>query len=262
VLAGLWTLYADGVKEDNPLTQGMTSRALQGWNFGTVDQHLDPVTYAKIIGRIGGEIAGPLGLGLLLAVVGIALAPRGVERARRAGWLAVAVFSPLVFLNLYYVHNYYLIAVLPALAASVALGITAVAERMPADASRVVAAGTALVLVGSAVTPIGWNEVRQWWISPVPNETIMGIREVTPPDSLIVVVGCTIDPQTLYLSDRRGMNFPGTDSQGMWSREDIDDYDFLFSCDPTIDTESYLPDDRGLEPTSVAGLSRIVRREL
>jgi len=257
VLAGAWTVYADGVKEGNPLTRAMTSSADRAWNFGTLDQRLDPGTYAKIVERIGGEIAGPVGFGLLLAVVGIVLASRWEDRALRIGWLAVAAAAPLVFLNLYYVHNYYLIAVFPALAVSVALGIVAIAERVRFDTTAVAVAGTVIVLVGSAAIPVGWSEVQQWWTSPAARPASVGIAATTRPDDLLVLVGCDYDPSTLYFADRKGIEFTGDDSQGMWTREDIDRYGFLYTCDPTIDASAYLPDDRVLVPTDVADLYRI-----
>lgn len=257
VLAAAWTVYADGVKQDNPLTQAMTSGAQRAWNFGSIDQRLDPSTYVKILGRIGGEIAGPVGLGLILAVVGIVLATKWEDRALRIGWLAVAIVAPLVFFNLYYVHNYYLIAIFPALVASVGLGIVAIAERVRYDTTAVVVAGTAIVLVGSAVSPSGWSEVRQWSTSPGPRPASVGISATTRPDDLLVLVGCDYDPSTLYFADRKGIEFTGDDSQGMWSREDIDRYGFLYTCDPTIDASAYLPDDRVLVPTDVDDLYRI-----
>lgn len=72
-----------------------------------------------------------------------------------------------------------------------------------------------------------------------------------------MLVGCDYDPSTLYFADRKGIEFTGDDSQGMWTREDIDRYGFLYTCDPTIDASAYLPDDRVLVPTDVADLYRI-----
>ncbi len=258
LLGAAWTRYADGIKEDNPLTAPMTSGALRDWNFGTLDQRLDPGSYVQILGRIGGEIAGPAGLGLLVAVLGIVFATRGTERIRRAGWLVTAAVAPLVFFNLYYVHNYYLIAVFPALVASVAIGVVAIAERVRFDTTAVAAVGTGIVLVGSAASPNGWAEVRQWVSTPSSDPTTDALRSLTAPDDLIVLVGCEYDPQTLYFADRRGLMFPGTEAGDMWSREDIDDYGFLYSCSPEIDAASYLPEGRTLEATSYPRLSRIV----
>jgi len=100
-------------KEPQSVDQVLDQRKVEGWIFGTPDQHLDPGAYLPVFLRVGAEIAGPLWLGLVLAVLGIILAPTRVERIRRVGWLATAAAAPLLFLNLYFVHNYYLIGVFP-----------------------------------------------------------------------------------------------------------------------------------------------------
>jgi hypothetical protein len=260
VLLGLlWTRYGDHVKEDSPLTAPMTSRALQGWNFGTLDQRLDPHSYVKIVGRIGSEMAGPLGVGILIAVAGIVLGARGGGAlGRRAGWSAVAVFSPLVFFNLYFVHNYYLCAIYPAVVAAVAVGIDAVAARVPRAGLTV--AATAVVLAGSAVMPLGRADVRQWATAPPRPLVNDQIKALTTPDDRIIVTGCDYDPWTLYSTDRHGLMFPLNDPGDYWTRPEarIGDYAFLFNCKPTKEPSFYVPAGTRLEPTSLPNLYRIV----
>ncbi len=151
LLEVLWTRYADTVKEGNPLTRPLTTYAARQWYFGTLDQRLDPTTYYVLLRRIA-SIAGPVVLVLAVALLGIALAPRGIERIRRAGWVATPVFSLFVFINLYYWHDYYAIAIFPAIIAAVALGITAMAERVRANTAVIVAVGIGAVLLVSAAT--------------------------------------------------------------------------------------------------------------
>lgn len=254
VAAGFWwTLFTDAVKNRNPLTQWLVSSHLQSWYFGTLDQRLDPVAYAQILLRVGGEIAGPLGLGLVLAVFGIILTPTKVERVRGAGWLVTAAFAPLVFFNLYYIHTYYLIGVFPAIVAAVGVGIAAVAQRIRLNTNVFAAAGTALVLLGSAVP----QDIGQWVISPKPDPAGDRIRAATRPDDLIVVVGCDWDPTTLYYADRRGLMFPPKSHIDVWKFESINDYHYLFSCDPNLAVTRYLPAGHLVIPTSEPGLWRI-----
>jgi multisubunit Na+/H+ antiporter MnhF subunit len=171
VAAGLgWARYADAVKSRNPLTHFLTSAGLSDWNFGTLGQRFDPGAYVPVLLRVGAEIAGPLWLGLVFAVLGIILAPTRVDRLRRAGWLGTAVAAPLLFFNLYHVHNYYLIGIFPAIVASVGIGIVAVAQRIRANTSLLAAAGTALILVGSAVR----QDMSQWLTSPAPDPAVNG----------------------------------------------------------------------------------------
>lgn len=125
-----------------------------------------------------------------------------------------------------------------------------------------------------------WS-VRQWSHRPSDDPIAKQIRDATTAHDLIVLAGCPYpDPQWLYWADRRGLIFPGTaegwpphsaQSEGIWSRENINDYGFLFACDTkaletegkitpaaAVDAAQYLPAGRSLVPTSVPGLWRIV----
>ncbi|BBY00476.1 ArnT family glycosyltransferase [Mycobacterium seoulense] len=263
VAAGLWwTRYTDDVKNRNPLTQWLVSSHLRSWYFGTLDQRLDPHSYGVILARVGWEVAGPVCLGLVLAVLGIILAPTRVERVRRAGWLATAAFAPLVFFNLYYVHSYYLIAIFPAIVAAVGIGLVAVAQRIPANTSVAAAAGTALIVVGSDVPiyigfPGAVLDIGQWIIAPKPDPAAERIRAATRPDDLIVLVGCDWDPTTLYYADRRGLMLRDNLLPDVWKHENINDYHYLFSCKPNLGVSRYLPADHPMIPTSTPGLWRI-----
>jgi hypothetical protein len=313
------------------LTQSLLSSArLFEWNFGSLDQRLDPGAYLPVFVRVGTEIAGPLWLGLLFAVCGIILAPTKVERARLIGWLVTGVAGPLLFFNLYLVHDYYLVGIFPAIVAAVGIGIVAVSKWIRANTIWAAAAGTALIAAGSGVRqddlwrwatspapmPGGellalppdylvpvlgceWdptalyyargrglmlrdNKLRkhediknrlfscdmwQWAISPVPNPDGARIRANTRPDDLILVVGCDWDPTTLYYADRRGLMLYGADQSGrilygndigLWKRENINDYHYLFSCDQALPVARYVPAGHVLNPTSEPGLWRIV----
>jgi hypothetical protein len=254
VVAGLWwARYADAVKSRNPLTQFLTSAQLQDWNFGTLGQRLDPSAWVPVFVRVGSEIAGPLALGLVLAVLGIILAPGKVERIRRAGWLATAAAAPLLFFNLYHVHNYYLIAIFPAIVAAVGIGIVAIAQRVRANTALVASAGIALIVVGSAVTQ---SDVLQWVTSPAPNPGGERIRAVTSTGDLILVVGCDWNPTTLYYADRRGLMLRNSNLD-VWKYENISDYHYLFSCDQALPVAKYVPAGHTVTPTSEPGLWRI-----
>jgi multisubunit Na+/H+ antiporter MnhF subunit len=255
VVAGLWwARYADAVKGRNPLTQFLTSANLQDWNFGTFGQRLDAGAWVPFFVRVGSEIAGPLALGLVFAVLGIILAPTKIERIRRAGWLATAVAAPLLFFNLYFVHNYYLIGIFPAVVAAVGIGIVAVAQRIRLKTNIVAAMGVTVVVLGSAVP----QDIGQWVTSPVPNPGGERIRVATHPDDLIVVTGCDWDPATLYYADRRGLMLRNNNVD-VWKQENIDDYNYLFSCDAAKNVTEYLPAGYDVMPTSTPDLWRVIR---
>jgi len=255
VIIGLgWVRYADTVKAHNPLTRFLVSGNMLDWNFGSLEQRLDPRDYVPILVRVGSEIAGPVALGLALAVAGVVLAPSTLERARRVSWLLAAVFSPMVFFNLYYVHNYYLIGVFPAIVTAVAIGIAAIAQRLRGNTTVVAAVLAVAVILGSAVP----NDVGQWLIPPKPDLDSERIRAATQRDDLIVVVGRAWDPKTLYYADRRGVMLFDANLAG-WQPDRIKHYRYLFSCDPAIGVTRYIPEGYRLVSTRTARLWQITR---
>jgi hypothetical protein len=249
-----WIRYGDSVKARNPLTQFLISGTMHNWNFGTLDQRLDQHAYVPALLRVSSEIAGPLALGLALAVFGIIVAPTKIERIRRGGWLATAACAPMLFFNLYKVHNYYLIGIFPAIIAAVGIGIVAVAQRIRVKDSVVAAVGTAVVVLGSAVP----QDIAQWATSPIPNPGGERIRSATRPDDLIITVGCDWDPTTLYFADRRGLMLRNN-KLDVWNRENIGDYHYLFSCNPAENVNEYLPAGYDVMPTSTPDVWRLVR---
>lgn len=254
-LAFAWIRYGDSIKIRDPLTRFLFSGTMHDWNFGSVKQHLDPSTYAPALVRISTEIAGPIGLGLVLSVAGILLARTKIERVRRLGWLACAATAPILFLNLYYVHNYYLIAVFPAIIVTVAIGIVEIAQRARAKDCLVIAILSALVVVGSAAP----QDISQWTHNPTTDPLAKELQAVTGPNDLILGVGCGWNPQTLYFADRRGLMLWEYNDVDVWKHENIDDYHYLFSCDPAVNAKEYLPVGYALIATSAPRVWRVAR---
>jgi len=269
-LALLWTHLADSVKSQNPLTRFLTSSALTDWNFGTIAQHLQPAVYLRITSRVTHEMAGPLGIALLLGVVAAAIAPTASDRIRRLAWAVAAVSGPLVFLNLYWVHNYYLCAIYAAVVVVVAFAIDGIVRVIGrAVASRgarlrtaatfgAAAVLTLLVLATTATSALGRIDLHQWLTSNPHPPAVAAIDATTRADDRIVMVGCDWDPTIAYDSDRVVVMFRGSDSQGFWTREDPSSYRYLYACAPVTDPARYLPPGTTTRTTGVPGLSRIV----
>jgi len=113
VAAG-WAFWADGVKERNVMARELaTPEVLREWNYGTVEQRLSPDTWKHLASNITLGLSGSTpGVGyklpLLLWATILVLTRR---RLAEQGLLLLAFLAgPLVFLNLYYVHEYYLMA--------------------------------------------------------------------------------------------------------------------------------------------------------
>ena len=73
-----------------------------------------------------------------------------------------------------------------------------------------------------------------------------------------MVVGGDWDPKTLYSADRRGLMLRDNNLD-VWKHENIDDYHYLFSCDPATNVTEYLPAGYDVMPTSTPDLWRLVR---
>jgi hypothetical protein len=119
-----------------------------------------------------------------------------------------AVLPPLVFTNLYFVHDYYLAAVTPALAALIGLGAGSVWKRLPPKplVKRVA------ILAGAVLASIPLLFGRAYWQSiyvenpdPQAMEFAREVDGLTRPDDLVGVVGLDWSPTVLYYANRWGL---------------------------------------------------------
>lgn len=118
LVAGLaWVHFGDEVKLQNPLTRGLTSESLSGWNYGSLSQKLSPMVWGVIFAK---QWILLLGAGaLLLPVVAVLAAWKSGKVALAGDWesglwllLALAGYlsAPIVFTNLHFRHDYYMLA--------------------------------------------------------------------------------------------------------------------------------------------------------
>jgi hypothetical protein len=263
LVAGIiWTAYSDYVKSNDPLTKFLTSSALRDWNFGKLTQRIDPAVYSTIIGRITSEIAGTGMVPILLGLVAAIFLPSLAQRLATCGWFIVAISAPLVFLNLYYIHAYYLIAVYPALVAVMAIGIVWAARLLPGvHWQRIATAAVAVVAI--FVTILSYPEARGDMAGlmhgkPIPAGSI-GIRDNTPANSRIIMIGCDWDPTLMYYAEREGVMFRDRTPGSFWQTERIADYSFVYSCeDRALNPEQWLPAGYAAVAESTPGLYRVV----
>lgn len=117
----LWTRHADQIKAASEFTVQFTSANLTAWNFGTVGQKLDLGAWAAYLGR-----ANLLAYGGLLAIwtpLTIAAGLRASTWGLATSCVAAVWAAPMVFTNLYFVHDYYLAALSPFVAIGFGLGL-------------------------------------------------------------------------------------------------------------------------------------------
>lgn len=258
--AAVWTRFADDIKKGQAATQFLTSDELAAWNFGDISLRTSASSYFDLGVHALSEVAGPVGLGLLVAVGG-ALAGSG-SRWHRWGLIASVASAPAVFFNLYAVHSYYWIAVFPMLCALTALGVVKAAERLSPPASNrsgVAALLTGVLVVSAAAIPSGSSEVLQLLRSPSTPNLSVRLSAGTQPDEQVLVIGCDWDPTLLYGADRHGFMVRNTSPAALPPVESIPNYRHLISCDSALDPDDYLPDGWRAAPTSDPALYSIER---
>ena len=112
-----WTRFADYQKSLNPLASDfITSTASYHWNFGTFQQKFSYVTWQKIFERthvikLFGEthLFGIKWINFFL-ITGLFIVLDHRRRTEVILLLLCFLFAPIVFTNLYYVHDYYFYA--------------------------------------------------------------------------------------------------------------------------------------------------------
>ncbi len=122
LLLGVWTLavglgwaaWADRLKERNVMArETITTQALKEWNYGTIQQKLAGDTWRHLLSNVTlGFSSQTPGLGyklpLLLWLVAALLTRRRL--LQQAILLLAFMAGPVVFTNLYHIHEYYFVA--------------------------------------------------------------------------------------------------------------------------------------------------------
>lgn len=206
-LAFLWTRLSDQIKAQSPFTEKLTSGSLMSWNFGTIDQRTELETYLVILNRILQEILGPAGFILIIWSLGISIKLR---RKEVPVFIGTAMASPLIFLNLYFVHSYYLSAIYPILIAAATGSVSVVMGflRKPKTVAWV-AGGLILVQIASyPFMPLARNDVRLLTANNQSPEVSRVIEENTTEADNLILIKCDWDPTYLYYAKRAGLMLP------------------------------------------------------
>jgi len=206
----LWTRHADAVKAASEFTAWLTSGSLMDWNFGTLAQRLDVGSWSALAHRSNiTAFGGLLALWTPLTLAGGIRSPAwGVALAS-----VLAVWAgPLVFTNLYYIHDYYLTAVSPFVAVGFGIGFAWLVRRVWAIRSwrlrgRWLAMACLGIWVADVVLSVGYWGVQYRGVVD-PEGALVAARAIdsqTGPDDLVVVTGRDWSPAALYYARRWGL---------------------------------------------------------
>jgi hypothetical protein len=229
IVAGVaWTRFTDDIKAASEATRDLTTAALTAWNFGTVDQRLDPEAWFRAL------FPAIVLVGLAVVPLALVAAWRGARLTRQRrllGWALVAGIAPvLVFFNLYVQHDYYAIAVSPSVAIVTAMGVAWAAERH--RLALIGVAGEALI-VSILVIP--------YWLgifSPADPDHILPlaaqIEAQTTTDQRVAILGREESPEILYYAHRWGRMIKDEEwSPDLEARLRHDRY-VIYRCPPAL----------------------------
>jgi hypothetical protein len=203
----LWTAHGDAVKAANPFTGQLISENLTLWTYGTWDQRISSKLWQDVMpSRILPDVLGYAWPVLLMSGVFA-----GVRRrhSQVAAACAILFLLPVaLFTNLFIIHDYYVTgsAIFASAAAAFLISDAAAMGR------RYWAAALVLALVAGSLLRIYWH---QW---PLATQPLAGhpfyvagelVRNNTPEDTALVVLGIDWTSEVHYVAQRKGVAFPG-----------------------------------------------------
>ncbi len=187
-----------------PRRPSSTSSRLQEWNFGTLDQRLDPDTWDGGPQAASPNVVGLLGIFLVVAAVATWRSPQ--RRFWLGMWLA-AIGPLLVFTNLYFQHDYYLAAVSPAFAALIGLGVGFTLAPIAKRPLALVSASLVLLVLVYGSLELGrgyWLRIHGADDDPQVLPLARELESLTRTGDLVAYSGLAWSPAVPYYADRWG----------------------------------------------------------
>lgn len=262
-----WNNYSQSVYDRGEFSSKMGPRDHYDYVFGTLGSRLDFDTLRNSVDKVAQKSVGSIALLALFAMIALA----STVTVRHLGALmGIFLAGPLVFTGTWVRHDYYYIGTYPALLAVVGVAVMTVVRLgvTPRDATsaprhrlRMVAATLPIVALG-VLSPKGAEIVRQWRIPP-PQLDVGHLSKFTDESDLIIVMnavpgdGATIDPQVLYVADRRGLMYADgfVDREILENAHGVTDFTHLFVTGTATaltlpQLESFLPRPARLVPVT------------
>ncbi len=204
-----WLTHADALKAQSPLGHEITSSALSAWNYGTLQQKLDPATWWGTVfkKRFSGAV-GSNWVFLVFLVVGLCARP--IRAAVLV--LLVAYLAPVaVFTNLHIAHPYYQAATI--VFATSIVGLVVWWSILRAQASGKTTRPIWLVgfLCLLSLGTLGGSYFKRMKEAREPGQVAQiaaVVKAATPEDSVIVGFGQDWSSELPYLAGRRAVMVP------------------------------------------------------
>lgn len=202
--AAWWVGYSDAVKRQNVFGAMLTSTEQHTWNYGPLLQRFDPTFWRQFGAQLEKAV---IPSGSLFLIAGLSLLfLRGSARLGLA-LLLVALAGPLVFANLYFVHDYYLYSNGVFFLALLALPLRdLLAQTSLAPGLRL--GMVALVLVAQTAGYLSVYHPMQVTAAREPPELARAIALATRPEDILVGFGLDWNSVLPYYSGRRAVMVP------------------------------------------------------
>lgn len=214
-----WVRFGDTVKDSNPFSGFLTARELQGWNFGSWTLRGDWSFWLHLQETISAH-------NLTGAAFAVALlcTPLASVRARWIAGIALIGFcsGPLVFANLYHLHDYYYAANALLLLTAAGIIIASVWDepRLPRGFNWL-ALAIVLIAQGNAY----YRGYASHHRNPAPPPPAMAevVRTRVPEDGVVLIYGADWNPLLPYYMQRRTVMVPGERENEFAVLEDVID---------------------------------------
>ena len=199
VMAWLWIKIGDELKSQNPLSAVMTSPHLREFILGTAELRMGRDFWTQLLKHAGIAAVVPINLGLILVW--------GVIWTDRRRWTVLALVlaflgGPLIFANLYFVHDYYFYATSVFLLLALGMTWARLLEwtALPRwSRFAIVLTSLGLQVAGYAKTYLNGQIDEQIEVAELPRI----LNRAVPPDGVLLVFGQDWNPLLPYYAEHR-----------------------------------------------------------
>lgn len=201
-LGYLWTHYADFMKSGSIYTDWATSEHLASWNYGTLKQKTDLNNWKVILERLLGVSGG-------IYIVAFTVAVYIKNCSKKFGYIILSgtisiILTIFLLFNLYYVHDYYIIAIIPFICIFQGIILCEIVQVLRPERKLgnilIYAIGIALIYA-----QINSNRVYLDNLSSKENNSVgLYINKITDESERVFIEGDDWSPVTMYYAERKG----------------------------------------------------------
>lgn len=217
LVANWWVGYADELKNINPFAGFLMSSEMFTWNWGTWAQRTSAEVWTENYRNVTGFVLGVAPMAVLLFCAAL------VEPFYRriAAWCLLFFFcGPLLFINLYYRHDYYYCANALFLLGGAGFLLVGIwdSARVPVPAKWMVL----LLVLGGQFGQFyhGYGEYLRHE-QPTPPAITKVVRDLVPPQDVVLIYGWDWNALLPYYSQRRVITVPRGREQEFGVLDDI-----------------------------------------